>query len=155
MLRFVLSALLVAGVSSNAWAQQPCSTDTRRVVDELYRHVLERDADPGSATWVTRLASGTTVREMVRELAKSPEHMRRFANPSEGPEAAVSILYRHVLGRQPDPAGLTMYTQQAKTQGLASVIDALSSSREYNQDFGDWGLPGSGGLRYCAPARRR
>jgi Ca2+-binding EF-hand superfamily protein len=149
--RFTLLALLTL-VPSLAWAQQPCTTDARRVVDELYRHMLERAPDPGSAGWVTRLQSGTTVREIVREIAKSSEHAQRFYNPGEGEVAhqrAVATLYRHILGRQPDPGGLSNLTQRAMSQGLSSVVDAIVNSAEYNQNFGDWGVPGSGGIRYC------
>ena len=110
--RYVLSALLAAAPSM-AWAQQPCTPYARRVVDELYRHMLERAADPGSNAWVTRLESGTTVREIVREIAKSAEHAQRFYNPGEGAvahERAVATFYRHILGRQPDPGGLSALT---------------------------------------------
>lgn len=51
-----------------AWAQQPCTTDARRVVDEPYRHIL---------------------------------------------------------GRQPDAAGLNGLTQRAMNEGLPSVVDAV------------------------------
>jgi len=154
MRRFMLIALLVV-IPSAASAQQPCTTDARRVVDELYRHMLERGADPGSAGWVTRLQSGTTVREIVRELAKSTEHSQRFYNPGEGAvahERAVANLYRHILGRQADPAGLSALTQTAMNQGLEAVVDRIVNSREYNQTLGDWGVPGSGGIRYCGTA---
>ena len=149
--RFTFFALLTLAPSI-AFAQQPCTTDARRVVDELYRHMLERAADPGSAGWVTRLQSGTTVREIVREIAKSSEHAQRFYNPGEGEVAhqrAVATLYRHILGRQPDPGGLSSLTQRAMNQGLPSVVDAIVNSSEYNLNFGDWGVPGSGGIRYC------
>src|SRR6188768_903612 len=144
MLRRIVLAALLAAVPSVAWAQQPCKPDARRVVDELYRHMLERGADPGSATWVTRLESGTTVREIVREIAKSSEHAQRFYNPGEGAQAherAVATLYRHILGRQADAAGLNAFTQTAMNQGLPAVIDSIINSREYNQNFGDWGVP--------------
>ena len=39
---FVALFLFTPGVAA---AQQPCTTDARRVVDELYRHMLERSAD--------------------------------------------------------------------------------------------------------------
>src|SRR5689334_5342124 len=109
MLRRCVLFAVLAVIPSVASAQQPCTTDARRVVDELYRHMLERGADPGSAAWVTRLESGTTVREIVRAIAKSPEHAQRFYNPGEGAvahERAVANLYRHILGRQPDQGGL-------------------------------------------------
>jgi hypothetical protein len=152
--RIVLSSLLVV-IPSMAWAQQPCTSDARRVVDELYRHMLERGADPASAGWVSRLQSGTTVRAIVREIAKSPEHAQRFYNPGEGAvahERAVATLYRHILGRQADPSGLSTFTQAAMNNGLDAVVDAIVNSRYYDQIFGDWGVPGSGGIRYCGPA---
>jgi hypothetical protein len=34
---------------------------------------------------------------------------------------------------------------------LARLVDRIVDSNEYNQQFGDWGVPGSGGLRYCGP----
>jgi hypothetical protein len=152
MIRRTLLAAVLLAVPALSSAQQPCTTDARRVVDELYRHMLERAADPGSAGWVTKLQSGTTVREIVRDIAKSSEHAQRFYNPGEGQvahERAVATLYRHILGRQPDEAGLRALTQQAMDRGLESVVDAILGSSEYNQNFGDWGVPGSGGIRYC------
>jgi hypothetical protein len=151
----MLRGLLVLSVLAfpvAAQAQQPCTTDARRVVDELYRHILERPADPGSQTWVDALRNGATVRDVVRELAKSPEWNERFFNPSEGAVAnqrAVANLYRHILGRQPDPAGLRMYTEIANRRGLGAVVDGLVDSQEYRQNFGNWGVPGSGGMRFC------
>ena len=34
---------------------------------------------------------------------------------------------------------------------MDSIADRIINSPEYNQQFGDWGVPGSGGLRYCGP----
>jgi hypothetical protein len=66
-------------------AQQPCTTDARHVVNELYRHLLERQADPASAGWVQELESGRmTVRDVVRGIANSPEHMQRFGQAEAG-----------------------------------------------------------------------
>ena len=65
MFRGIVFVGLLAMTPSLALAQQPCTTDARRVVDELYRHMLERTADSGSQAWVDRLNSGTTVRELV------------------------------------------------------------------------------------------
>ena len=156
MLRGIAIAFLIFAVPAVSTAQQPCTTDARRVVDELYRHMLERAADSGSAGWVTRLESGTTVREIVREIAKSSEHSQRFYNPGEGAvahERAVATLYRHILGRQADGAGLNALTQTAMNNGLPAVVDTILNSREYNQNFGDWGVPGSGGIRYCGSSQ--
>lgn len=152
MLRRIALTVVLVAAPGMAWAQQPCTTDARRVVDELYRHMLERAPDAGSAAWVARLQAGTTVREIVRAIATSPEHAQRFYNPGEGDvahERAVATLYRHILGRQPDAAGLRAFTRTAMNDGLAAVVDSILASAEYNQTYGDWGVPGSGGIRYC------
>jgi len=152
MFRGLVFAGLLAMTPTVAMAQQPCTTDARRVVDELYRHMLERSADAGAQGWVDRLNSGTTVREVVRQIAQSPEHMQRFFNASEGSTAnqnAVATLYRHILGRQPDSGGLQTMTDVANRNGRAAVVDTILNSREYADTFGDWGVPGSGGITYC------
>src|SRR5215471_4523822 len=154
MMRGLVFAGLLALAPSIAMAQQPCTTDARQVVNELYRHMLERSADAGSQGWVDRLNSGTTVREIVRQIAQSPEHMSRFHNSGEGANAnrnSVATLYRHILGRQPDPNGWNALTNDANQRGLGAVVDQIVNSQEYTRTFGDWGVPGSGGLTFCAP----
>lgn len=141
---------------SVAAAQQPCTTDGRQVVNELYRHMLERQADAGSAHWVQQLESGRmTVRDVVRSIAISPEYTERFFYAESGEstpyERSVARLYRHLLGRQPDAEGQRVFARVAQQSGPEAVIDRILNSNEYRQQFGDWGVPGSGGLRYCAP----
>jgi Ca2+-binding EF-hand superfamily protein len=142
----LIGALIVSPAIASA--QQPCTTDARRVVNELYRHMLERTPDAGSAAWVDKLANGSmTVRDVVRDVAKSPEHLQRFGN--EALDQVVGTLYRHILGRQPDPAGQRAFTNLAASQGLGAVVDQIVNSSEYQQTLGDWGVPGSGGVNYC------
>jgi Ca2+-binding EF-hand superfamily protein len=43
-----------------------------------------------------------------------------------------------------------VWAQRAQESGINSVVDALINSQEYNNSFGDWGVPGSGGVRFCA-----
>ena len=151
-MRALLAALILVPAVASA---QPCTSDARRVVDELYRHMLERAADPASASLVQRLANGNvTVRELVREIAKSPEHSQRFFNSSETDAyvRAVETLYRHILGRQADPDGARAQAALAESRGFGAVVDRLITSAEYQQSFNDWGVPGSGGLRYCGGA---
>jgi hypothetical protein len=138
-----------------AAAQQPCTTDANRVVAEVYRHTLERGADPGAQTWVRQLANGQlNVKEFVRRVAKSQEYMQRFGQTEAGEgqpyERAVARLYRHVLGRQPDASGQQYWARMAQQRGFAAVVDGFVDSSEYSGNFGDWGVPGSGGLRFCA-----
>ena len=142
-----------------AMAQQPCTTDARQVVNELYRHMLERPADAGSAGWVQELENGrSTVRDIVRNIANSPEHMQRFGQAEAGEgttyERSVARLYRHILGRQPDAGGQRAFADLMQRNGADAVIDRIVNSNEYDQQFGDWGVPGSGGMRFCPPGNR-
>ena len=142
--------------SSVAAAQQPCTTDAGRVVSEVYRHMLERAPDAGAQYWQNELAAGRmTVREFVRQVATSQEHQQRFGQTEGGEgtpyERAVARLYRHILGRQPDPDGQRTWANRAQQGGLNSVAEALVASDEYSRNFGDWVVPGSGGVRFCAP----
>ena len=144
-------------VATAAAAQQPCTTDASRVVAEVYRHTLERGVDPAAQSWVRQLQNGQlTVKELVRNVAKSQEYMQRFGQTESGEgqpyERAVARLYRHILARQPDVNGQRNWARNAQQRGLGAVIDGLIDSAEYNNNFGEWGVPGSGGLRYCANA---
>ena len=157
MWRVVTSTLAATLSSSVAAAQQPCTTNATGVVAEIYRHTLERGTDRGAQTWVRPLENGQlNVKELVRRVAKSQEYMQRFGQtePGEGQpyERAVARLYRHVLGRQPDAGGFRNWTRIAQQRGLPAVVDGFIDSAEYNNNFGEFGIPGSGGLRYCAKA---
>jgi len=153
MYRAVTLLLALTFAPSVAMAQQPCTTDARQVVNELYRHMLERNADSGSNAWVNHLQQGGTVRELVRAIALSDEHEQRFWRQESGEATpyvrAVGTIYRHILGRQPDQAGARDWAIRANRSGMDSVVNSIINSPEYDQQFGDWGVPGSGGLRYC------
>jgi hypothetical protein len=159
MIRTVMLLLAVTFSPAAVAAQQPCTTDTRQVVDELYRHMLERPADDASVRWIEQLESGQLdVREVARQIATSPEHVQRFHRTEVGESApyerSVARLYRHILGRQPDAAGQRAHAELAQRSGGAAVADNLIDSAEYDQTLGDWGVPGSGGIRYCPPRGR-
>src|SRR5256885_17248687 len=98
MFRGLLLAGLIALTPNMAMAQQACNTsDSRKVVDELYRHMLERSAGSASQGWVDQLNSGrTTVRDVVRQVAQSPESMHRFYNASEGARAYENAIGNHL-----------------------------------------------------------
>jgi len=158
MYRAVMLFLAVTFSPAAVAAQQPCTTDARQVVNDLYRHMLERQVDDVSVHWVEQLESGQmSVRDVVRGIAKSPEHTQRFHNTEAGEgtayERSVGRLYRHILGRQPDATGQRVHAELAQRRGAGAVIDRIIDSNEYDQQFGDWGAPGSGGIRYCAPNR--
>ena len=147
-LRMASAALVAALAPGLAWAQT-CTPDARRVVDAAYRQVLERPSNGEGGSWVTQLNSGQlTVRELVRSIAKSPEHIRRFM--SSGVTTDVTFGYKHLLGRAPDPQGLKSLEQVRTREGSPAVIDTMIDSYEYQQNFSDDTVPGSR-LRYCGP----
>ena len=161
MYRAVMLFLALTFSPAVVAAQQPCTTDAARVVDQLYRHILERAPDAGGATWTQQqLQTGQmTVRDVVAHLAKSEEHSQRFWRQEAGEDApyskAVGTLYRHILGRQPDAAGARSWANEGARIGVSAIVDQIVASREYDNQFGDWGVPGhSGGLKYCAPGNR-
>ena len=146
MLRIAVFVAVLAASPAISYAQQPCTSDARHVVNELYRHILERSADASSQGWVDKLQGGMTVRELAHALVDSPEHMGRFYKPNEGAvanERAVANMYRHLLGRQPDAGGLRAYTNMANSRGLEAVAHSILASDEYNRTFGDYGVPGT------------
>jgi len=146
---FVLITVLLA--PTIARAQANCTASAQSVVDATYRQVLERGAGNDAAGYVSNLtARQITVRELVRQLAKSPEHHQRFlpGNSLNAREDAVTYLYRHVLGRQPDAAGLKGHVDGLVRGSIDAVVDAMVDSPEYQQSFGDDTVPGST-VRYC------
>jgi Ca2+-binding EF-hand superfamily protein len=150
---FLLGALLAA--PQWAAAQQPCTSDERRVVEAIYRQVLERGMSGGEGReWVNQLAEGrTTVREVVEQIAMSAEHRQRFLpGESEGSRRnAVTALYRHVLARDPDPGGLQTHVDAAGRNDIDAVTATLINSAEYQEKFGENTVPGQN-LRFCAGA---
>lgn len=140
-----LTAVLVLAPAL-ASAQQPCTADADSVVDAVYRQVLERPAGGEGNARAEQLRNGqTTVREIVREIARSPEHAQRFL-PANNRTQAVTTLYRHLLARAPDPAGLNDHVQGRES--LVALVDTFVNSDEYVRQFGDDTVPG-GNRRYC------
>ena len=144
-LAVLVSALTV--IPSLAVAQQPCTVDARQVIEQVYRQVLERSADPSASVWLDHLSRGATVREIVRAIAKSPEHLQRVGRQDR--DDMVVDVYRHLLNRGPDPEAMKSAGILASMRGSASLIDQIVDSPEYRQRFGDWSVPGSS-VRYCA-----
>ena len=140
---FVAIIVLAPALAS---AQQPCTADADSTVDAIYRQVLERPASGEGNGRAGQLRNGqTTVREIVREVAKSQEHAQRFL-PANNRRQAVTNLYRHLLGRPPDAAGFNSHVEGR--EALVSLVDTFIDSPEYLQKFGDDTVPGSG-TRYC------
>ena len=88
----VIGALLLIPTASSA--QRPCTNDTAAVVTEIHRQILERTPD-NVAPMAQQLANGSvTVRDLVRELARSTEHAQRFLSPFDTPQQRLNVICR-------------------------------------------------------------
>jgi hypothetical protein len=124
----------------------------------LYRRLLDRDPDPDGLRSHTEIAQRQGIEAAAQSIVASPEYRNR-ANATVGPtesaafyEPGVRVMYRHLLGRDPDPDGLQSLTQLASVYGLPMVVDRMVTSREYTERYGDFAVPGRPDLRLCPPA---
>ncbi len=78
-------------------------------VARLYEAIDARAPDPGGlAGYASALDGGQSVAQIAAAMLASPEYAGRFGAP--GDAAFVGDLYRNLLGRAPDSAGLAGYT---------------------------------------------
>jgi hypothetical protein len=191
MRRLLLALCLLA---SPAAAQDNCTTSAARIVDDVYKQVLERPADPASAAFTEALVSGRmTVRAVVNDVAKSREHLERFfwqpvvgavyrqvlqrdpsaeeqqlatrelmsgaqtvdafvahtaSRAANNAQDAVAILYRRLLGREPDAEGLRNYTELAQRQGIEAVAQSIVASAEYRSRASSANAPSDSATAY-------
>ena len=120
--------------------QQTAENDLRNA----YHQVLGRDIDAEGLThYRDRLTQGQqTVRDVVRELAHSPEFHERLIDTHPSPPDQITLAYKQFLGRDPDSEGLETYKQQmASGKKIDDVINDLIGSQEYTNKFGDNGVP--------------
>ena len=114
----------------------------RAVAAGIYRQVLQREPDPaGLAYWATRICSGLPARAAAIEIYGSPEY---FSSPEQGRgtvQGFVSELYRDVLGRSADAAGLAYWVGQVVQRGAMAVAGDFyqsleSRTRRVDQQYG-------------------
>ena len=103
----------------------------RAQVIRLYKAYFGRLPDTaGLDHWVGARRSGLTLAAVSDAMATSPEFAAQYGALSNA--AFVDRIYRNVLGRSPDPAGLEYWTA-ALNQGQArgSVMLGFSESSEF------------------------
>jgi hypothetical protein len=105
----LMSSLRVEPVQPNApvfieWNRR----DAERAVRSAFRDILGRDPDDsGLRTYLRRLMDAGWTEDQLRDnLRHSPEFRERDL------DALVRKIYREVLGRDPDPAGVTTYVRR-------------------------------------------
>jgi hypothetical protein len=76
----------------------------REIVRRAYLSVLQREPDPGAASWVdTVIRNHWSQDDLEPVLRKSEEYREKFGSPREKAEIIVRRAYLNVLKREPDP----------------------------------------------------
>lgn len=101
-------------------------------VFRLYRATLARNPDDGGfLDWTGRLAEGLTYRAAVAGFVGSREFQSTYGATTD--VEFVTLLYRNVLGRAPDPDGLAHWAGHlgAGTRDRTQVVEAFAQSPEF------------------------
>ncbi len=111
------------------------------VIRAVYRQVLGNPHVMESerlASAESRLTNGElTVREFVREVAKSDFYRSRYFE-SCAPYRFVELNFKHLLGRAPqNQAELSTHICTCVGEGYEAEIDSYIDSQEYQYKFGD------------------
>lgn len=102
-------------------------------VQKLFIAYYGRPADPaGLNFWAARLdAAGGSLSGIIDSFADSAESVALYGN-IVSTEARIAVIYRNVLGRDPDAEGLAFYTQLV-TSGQTTLgnlaLDVLNGAR--------------------------
>ncbi len=128
------NALLLAFVDSpenigRTGTSPPLAADESRVL-RLYRAALGRSPDPdGFAYWVGLHRGGQSIETLATAFIASPEWIASYgANPT--PRQLVDALYRNVLGRAGDAAGVEYWVAQLQRQDATTVLVAFANTPE-------------------------
>jgi hypothetical protein len=147
--RQTLDDVAIAFAAEEVQSQNP---DTSVIV--MYRRLLGRDPAEADVAHFKERLQREGPQAVAATLVASPEYRERFgrnAVPSQGTspyEPSVRALYLHLLGRDADPQGLTLFTRMISESGFDAAIDQILSSAEYREKYGEQGVPG-GTMRYC------
>jgi serralysin len=104
---------------------------TAAQVYRLYGATLGRAPDPsGLKNWVSAIDTGAlTLKQVVSGFTGSQEFLMKYDSPDN--TAFVTLLYKNVLGRAPDPSGLSSWTNAlAKGMSRSDVVLGFSESAE-------------------------
>lgn len=110
-------------------------------IRKAYFRVLEREHDEdGMKTYSEKfLNDGWSVRTLIKVLATSPEHRTRFVD-NNSPERICDILADHLLAKNNG----SEWVQEYKQNGLEILVNKIINSKDYIDNFGDFGVPGDG-----------
>jgi Domain of unknown function (DUF4214)/Putative binding domain, N-terminal len=127
-------AMSRASVAASFFESQEFSEYGLYVI-KLYVAVLARFPDvPGFTYWVSVLGSGASQSDLAEMFVNTPEFFNRFGDPDNS--TFVTLLYQNVLGRDPDPTGLSYWTSmldQAMTR--PQLVYSFVQSQEFDNNI--------------------
>jgi phycoerythrin-associated linker protein len=113
-----------------------------------YQYILNSDRLEGPESLFRR--GYLSVREFVRQLAKSGLYRKRFFENSN-PYRFIELNHKHLLGRAPqNKAEMLHHFTILQEQGFDAEIDAYIDSAEYQERFGEEVVPYLHGWNYSA-----
>jgi hypothetical protein len=110
----------------------PSTTSNAAQVTRLYDTVFDRGPDDAGLTfWTNALRAGADLDDLAEVFVASPEFQDRYGDVDRA--EFVTLLYRNVLDREPDPAGQAFWTDALASGGSdrADVVLAFSESPEH------------------------
>ncbi len=107
------------------------SDDNAAKVARLYHATLNRLPEAGGLeNWTAALRSGSSLLQITDGFTGSAEFQQKYGSLND--TAFVTLLYNNVLGRGPDNAGLTNWTNALRAGSTrASVVVGFSESNEH------------------------
>jgi hypothetical protein len=130
--RVAIESRLAAGTSRRTVANELARSEawTKAVVTRFFADTLERQPDPsGLAYWSGQLSSGRrTVAQVAAQFYGSSEYHRRLGGGTD--TGWITDLYDELLGRAPDPAGLSFWVRRAATTSRVSIAATFYDSPE-------------------------
>jgi hypothetical protein len=105
------------------------NADNEAFIRSLYHSILDRQPDEGGVrNWKQHLDRGKSRAWVITHFFKSSEYVNRHKNNTE----YVIDLYQGVLGRQPDPGGLSNWVNHLNSgKSREFVLNGFLNSQEY------------------------
>ncbi len=103
-------------------------------VIKLYESILHRDPDfTGWLFYFNSLIAGGSQAAALNSFLSSPEFQATYGNPTAA--EFVNLVYRNVLGRDPDPTGFNFWVTGLNTGAVsrAGLVDQFIRSPEYDR----------------------
>jgi phycobilisome core-membrane linker protein len=125
---------------------------TQTVIDAAYRQVFGRPVYSGQRLTVAEIKLENreiTMREFIRQIAKSPAFLKLYWTPLYVCKA-IEYIHRRLLGRPTyGRQEMNAYFDLSAKKGFYALIDAIIDSKEYEEAFGEDTVPYE---RYLTPA---